>query len=179
MSVLSTQKLLDEFVKYLINFPTTHLCDSRFSAISGLKYKYRNMLALQPDLHLKLPLLQPELQSLKAVKHQSSHETTHYNKSANTQSLHWTNNIYSTHWYKGTGKGHPITCNEGTVGWGEGGIWTQIYSLFNLRTRQGWVQNHIPATLLPDKKSHNHCTGDLVGLRNSLKCVENLTATGV
>ena len=72
MSVLSTQKLPDESVKYL-TFPTIYVCDSRFSALPALKSKYRNKLTVQPYVRLKLSLIQLHFQSLKDVKqHQLS-----------------------------------------------------------------------------------------------------------
>uniref|UniRef100_A0AAR2IY92 DUF4371 domain-containing protein n=1 Tax=Pygocentrus nattereri TaxID=42514 RepID=A0AAR2IY92_PYGNA len=66
--------LSDKAVRFLMPFPTTYLCESGFSMLVVLKTKYRNRLNVEPDLHLQLSALQPDIHHLVAGKqHQPSH----------------------------------------------------------------------------------------------------------
>ena len=44
----------DRALKFLIPFSTSYLCETGFSAMLGIKNKYRSKLELEPDLRLKL-----------------------------------------------------------------------------------------------------------------------------
>ncbi|MBN3316896.1 F200A protein, partial [Atractosteus spatula] len=66
--------LSDKAIRFFMPFPTTYLCETGFSALVGLKTKYRSKLNVEPDLFLQLSSLQPDFQHLVSVKqHQPSH----------------------------------------------------------------------------------------------------------
>ncbi|KAG6936315.1 zinc finger BED-type containing 5 [Chelydra serpentina] len=53
--------LLDKTVKYLLPFPTSHLCEIGFSALVGIKAKKRNhLIDVEPHLRLKITNIEPD-----------------------------------------------------------------------------------------------------------------------
>ena len=64
----------DRALKFLIPFSTSYLCETGFSAMIGIKNKYRSRLELEPDLRLKLTKLKPDISKLCTSKQaQCSH----------------------------------------------------------------------------------------------------------
>lgn len=54
----------DRALKFLIPFSTSYLCETGFSAMLGIKNKYRSKLELEPDLRLKLTNVKPDIAKL-------------------------------------------------------------------------------------------------------------------
>ncbi|XP_028314934.1 zinc finger BED domain-containing protein 5 [Gouania willdenowi] len=67
-------ELANKALRLLMPFTTTYLCETGFSALVGLKTKYRNRLDVGSDLRLKLTSIQPDIGTLTAaMQHHPSH----------------------------------------------------------------------------------------------------------
>ena len=62
--------------KLLIQFTTTYLCESGFSAVVYIKMKNRNQLDAQHDMRITLSKIIPQFNNLIQAKQQNPHTET-------------------------------------------------------------------------------------------------------
>lgn len=91
-------ELYDKVVKCMMPFPTMYICETGFSGLITV-LEYWNKLDMEPDLRLKLSLLQPRHWMPESLKTAPAISLMTHCMHTNIPFVHWLNSEYVSHIY--------------------------------------------------------------------------------